>query len=232
MPDLKFSVRRFAPREGGYSRGAEGYELILQTALSVLVDHGYKAMTLRRIATECGMKAGNITYYFKNKNDLVRALLQAIAGGYEEAIASSVDNASDDPEIKLKNLIKFILDDGATKQTAYIFPELWSLANHDPFVKERVDELYAEEHIHFSKIVSELNPALGDEERNAFLLSSLEGVGIFAGYGKRWSNIRGPLQDIACDCFVQYVKNMKPEDVVDLSEIVDADHSHVSSGKF
>lgn len=212
MPDLPFSLDRVAFRKGRYARGIEGYDLVLRTALSVLVDHGYREMTLRRIAAECGLKAGNITYYFKTKSDLVRALLEAIAGGYERAIRAAVGEAGDDPEHKLRKLIRFILEDGTTKQSTYLFPELWSLANHDPFVKKCVEELYAGEHAHFDKIIAELNPALGDDERKlvtSFILSSLEGIGVFAGYGKIWQDSMPQLQDMACDNFVRFAKNMK-----------------------
>lgn len=48
-------------REGGYSKGHETRELILRTALSVLIEEGYRAMSMRRVAAECGMKFGNLT---------------------------------------------------------------------------------------------------------------------------------------------------------------------------
>ena len=217
MPEIKFSVDRFAPREGGYARGADGHELILKTALSVMIDHGYKAMTLRRIAAECGLKAGHITYYFKSKNDLVRALLKMIAGSYREAIDAMAEKAAGDPEKKLRNLIRFILEDGRKKQTAYLFPELWALANHDPFVKECVNELYVAEHAYFEEIVAELNPALGEKDHKiaaVLILSSLEGIGIFAGFGRTWEEHMDALEAMACDCFVVFVRAMKPGDTV------------------
>lgn len=213
VPDLNFSVLRFVPREGGYARGQEGFELILKTAVSVLVEHGYKDMTLRRIAKECGMKAGNISYYFKSKDDLVRALLQAISGSYEAAISEATAGAGADPESKLTQLISFILQDGTTRQTSYLFPELWSLANHDPFAKQCVDELYLREHRRFDEIIGELNPALSADDRSVlstFILSSIEGIGVFAGYGKYWQDAMPQLQATACRCFLEFVKSAKP----------------------
>ncbi|MBO9697540.1 MAG: TetR/AcrR family transcriptional regulator [Sphingopyxis sp.] len=213
MPDLNFSVLRFVPREGGYARGQEGFELILKTAVSVLVEHGYKDMTLRRIAKECGMKAGNISYYFKSKDDLVRALLQAISGSYETAISEATAGAGGDPESKLTQLISFILQDGTTRQTSYLFPELWSLANHDTFAKQCVDELYLSEHQRFDEIIGELNPALSADDRSVlstFILSSIEGIGVFAGYGKYWQDAMPQLQATACRCFLEFVKSAKP----------------------
>lgn len=220
MPDLNFSVLKFVPREGGYARGQDGFELILKTAVAVLVEHGYKDMTLRRIARECGMKAGNISYYFKSKDDLVRALLQAISGSYEAAIADEVSRAGDDPESQLTGLIAFILQDGTTRQTSYLFPELWSLANHDPFARQCIDELYLREHQRFDIIIGELNPALPAEDRailSTFILSSIEGIALFAGYGKYWRRAMPQLQATACRCFVEFVKAARPGECGTLS---------------
>lgn len=213
MPDIKFSGLRYVPREGGYARGQDGFELILKTAVAVLMEHGYKDMTLRRIAKECGMKVGNISYYFKSKDELVRALLQTISGSYEEAIRDATAEAGGDPEQRFVKLITFILEDGTTRQTSYLFPELWSLANHDPFARQCVDELYAREHERFVSIIGELNPALSGDDRHvlsAFILSSIEGVAFFAGYEKLWQSAMPQLQATACRCFLEFVKSAKP----------------------
>lgn len=215
MPEAHYPNLKFVPREGGYARGQEGFELILKAALSVLVDQGYRALTLRGIAKDCGLKAGNISYYFKSKDDLVRALLESVAGSYEASIEEAVKRGGDDPERKLTNLIAFILDDITTRQTTHIFPELWALSNHDPFVKERLEELYGREHVHFDRLVRDVNPDLPADERGvvtAFIIAALEGTTVFAGYGKSWRASMPQMQTIAAQCFVAYVKAMKPGD--------------------
>lgn len=224
LPKITFPDLEFEPREGGYARGQEGFELILRTALTVFIEHGYKDLTLRRIAKICGMRPGNISYYFKSKDELVRALFDAIANSYETAMELAMAQAGDDPERKLVNLANFILDDVATKKTTRIFPELWALANHDPFVRERVEELYSREHQHFDKVISQLNPALPNEERKvltAFVIGSLEGMTVFAGYGKPWQKAIPQLQAIASRSFVSLVKAMKPGDTLTLPDGAD-----------
>ena len=67
----------------------------------MLVEHGYKDMTLRRIARECGMKAGNISYYFKSKDDILLSMqsdfdvMIAAAIGDQPAGKSPIDTARD-----------------------------------------------------------------------------------------------------------------------------------------
>ena len=50
VPDLKIT-----PRTGGYARGQDGFEHILRSALSLLVNHGSAALTLRRIAARAAI---------------------------------------------------------------------------------------------------------------------------------------------------------------------------------
>jgi AcrR family transcriptional regulator len=203
---------KFVPREGGYTRGQDGFELILKTALAVLIDEGYQALTLRQIAKVAGMKAGNITYYFKSKDDLVRALFDSVANSYEAAIEAIVREGGDDPALKLANLIGLILDDITSKETTRIFPELWALSNHDRFVKERLYELYDREHAYFDVLVKELNPALPTDQRRvvtAFIIASLEGTTIFAGHGKPWRASMPEIKAIATQSLINYVKNAK-----------------------
>ncbi|WP_430323800.1 TetR/AcrR family transcriptional regulator, partial [Salmonella enterica] len=70
------------------SKGHETRELILRTALSVLIEEGYRAMSMRRVAAECGMKFGNLTYHYRTREDLVRELLDAVISSYEAEFAA------------------------------------------------------------------------------------------------------------------------------------------------
>jgi hypothetical protein len=54
VPDLVLPER-----EGGYSKGHETREMILRAALGLLIEEGYQAMSMRRVAAACGLKMGN-----------------------------------------------------------------------------------------------------------------------------------------------------------------------------
>ena len=47
---------------------------LIDTALRLFRDDGYRATTMRRIATEAGVSLGNAYYYFASKDDLVHEL--------------------------------------------------------------------------------------------------------------------------------------------------------------
>jgi len=63
---------------------------ILKAAARVLRDNGYKAMTLRKIAEDAGMKAGSVYYHFNSKEAIVDEVLNAglrdLLSGVEAAV--------------------------------------------------------------------------------------------------------------------------------------------------
>lgn len=207
VPDLKI-----VPREGSNARGQEGLELILKAALAILIEKGYKSLTMRRIAEECGMKPGNLSHYFKSKDDLVRALLDAIMSSYEDGFQVAMNKAGTDPVKKFKNLIKLILQDITSKKTTHVFPELWALSNHDDFVKDRLYDLYGRQYIYFQDLIAELNPSLSPHDTtllSAYITAALEGMTVFAGHKKPWEQHMDIFEKMSCQSFVDLVMNYK-----------------------
>jgi AcrR family transcriptional regulator len=211
VPDLAIE-----PRDGGYARGREGHEQILRAALNLLVEQGYRAMSMRKVAAACDMKLGNLTYYFPTKEDLVRELLDAVISSYEIEFDAIVHEEGVSAEDRLTELCVLILEDICTKKTTRIFPELWALSNHDPFVLERVQELYARARVVLNEVIAELNPALPEDERQTlalFISASMEGLTVFAGHKKPFQLQMPWLERIACKSFLQLVTSLKPGEI-------------------
>jgi AcrR family transcriptional regulator len=217
VPDLKV-----VPREGGYARGQDGVEQILRAALTILVEQGYRAVTMRAIAKACDMKLGNVTYYFPTRNELVRALFDAVVSSYEASFEAISHEEGTSPEARLESIIKLILEDITTKKTTRFFPELWALANHDPFVFERVHELYQRARVVLNELIAEINPALPVDERETlalFMSASMEGTTIFAGYRRPWRHRMPWIEALACKAFIPLVKTLKPGDIRNTPEL-------------
>lgn len=171
------------PRQG-YARGAQGVEQILRKSEQLLVDEGFSALTLRRIAAECGMTQGNLSYYFKSKADLVMALIDAITESYRAACAHIVLDRSLPPQDQLRRLSEIYLDDVASRRTTRIFTELWAIASRDVQVADKLKLIYDSAAGIFAPVVRSANPLLGDEEALGIALSIiavLEGQTAFAG---------------------------------------------------
>lgn len=205
----------FPPREGGYAKGHETREHILQAALSLLVEEGYQAMSMRRVAAACGMKLGNLTYHFASREDLIRGLLDSVIRAYEIEFAAIVHMPGTPPEERLAEICGLILEDIRTKKTTRVFPELWALSNHDPFVFERVQETYARARAPLVEIVGEMRPDLAGHQRQdlaLFISASMEGMTIFAGYEKPFEARMPQIETIAIQSFVDLVRNYESQD--------------------
>lgn len=206
----------FPPREGGYTKGHETREEILRAALHLLVGEGYRAMTMRRIAAECGMKLGNLTYHFPTREDLVQALLDAVISAYEKEFVEFVHNPSLTLEQRLVFYCGLILEDIRTRKTTRLFPELWALSNHDSFVFDRMHELYARARAPLREIIDEMRPDLNDDQRNklaVFISASMEGLTVFAGHEKPFEPLMPGIETIAAKSFVDLVRTIRAEDI-------------------
>jgi AcrR family transcriptional regulator len=206
VPDLAIPER-----EGGYVRGHETYELILRSALSLMIEQGFRAMSMRRVAAECGMKLGNLTYYFPTREDLVRALFEAVIHSYEIEFDTILHEEEATPEQRLTDLCTLLLEDIRTKKTTRFFPELWALANHDPFVADRVNDLYARARVALDSAVAEINPGLSPARREMLVLwisASMEGLTVFAGFEKPFEPRMPELAQIAIQGFIDLAKSL------------------------
>ncbi|WP_174273094.1 TetR/AcrR family transcriptional regulator [Sphingomonas bacterium] len=211
VPPLRIRVR-----PGAYACGTETIEHILRAALSVLVEEGSRAFTLRRIAAECGMKVGNLSYYFPRKEDLVQQLLEAILNGYADISAGLREGTVDQPEERLRRMIAFTLDDIRSKLTTNLFPELWALANHDEKVNALVQDFYARAQRGIASAVSAVNPRLDEEECcmvALFISATMEGTTIFAGYQKPWEGQMPQIKIMAVNSLLNLVKGLSPGDL-------------------
>ncbi|UWD49400.1 TetR/AcrR family transcriptional regulator [Clostridioides difficile] len=49
---------------------------IILTACNLFNIHGYNSISMRDIANELGISVGNLTYYFKKKEDLIEEVVK------------------------------------------------------------------------------------------------------------------------------------------------------------
>lgn len=198
-------------REGGYLKGHETRELILRTALSILIEEGYRAMSMRRVAAACDMKFGNLTYHYRSREDLVRELLDAVIRSYELEFDTIIHMPGVPAEERLRRACMLILDDNRSKKTTRLFPELWALANHDSFVMERVQELYSRARAPLREMIAEMRPDLCAEDReivSLFISASMEGMTMFAGHEKPFEPQMPQIERIAIHSFCTLVKTI------------------------
>ena len=175
-----------------------------------MINDGYHNLTMRKVAAGAGISAGNLYYYYRDKNLLLRDLLDAAFAGYAQEFDSIRTNSAADPEAGFCAIITFIIEDLGTLETTNFFPELWAVSNHDGHAAEVMNELYEKERAVLKELIISINPKLSDEvvEHLAlFMSASMEGMTPFVGYGKPWNSSRSEMAKIACTNFLQMIKH-------------------------
>jgi AcrR family transcriptional regulator len=90
-----------SPRAADRGRGKR--ERLIAAAVETIYARGVERTTLADIAAAADVPLGNVYYYFKTKNDIVRAVVEAHLSGAKSLLAA-VEAANDDPRERLKAL--------------------------------------------------------------------------------------------------------------------------------
>ena len=207
-------------RPGVYARGSDTVNAILKAALKILIEEGAAAFTLNRIASECGLKVGNVTRHFPRKEMLVQILLEELLMPSEGLIEKNIKKTGMSAEDALELIIIGSLDDTATKRITHLFTELWAMANHNEFVADRLEALYRYVHELIASFVMKLNPKLSAEDAYAvavFIAASIEGSTTMTGFGKPWSSMMPQMKVLAVKSFVHIAKTITPDELRSLT---------------
>lgn len=109
-------------KENGQSSPGNVRDRLLKEAAKLFMEYGYERTTMRTIANATGIKLGSIAYYFKGKEDILFATMNAvIESGEKRALAAL--QASDDVKVKLRSLIEVELDSFLNDTGAIVIKE-------------------------------------------------------------------------------------------------------------
>ena len=197
-----------ATQEKGISRLIS----ILNAAREVFMEAGYAALTMRKVAARAGISIGNLNYYYRTKEDLLRDLLEYVINDYLEEFARRRLIAGHSPEKQLLAVLTFWIEDLGTPETTVFFPELWALGNHDPHIAELVDDLYAKARQPLNELIPQINPTLTKKEAEQialYMCAAMEGLTVFVGNGKSWSGQIKEIKQVTIRNFMELIKNTK-----------------------
>ena len=158
---------------------------ILKTAIEMIADEGYAALSMRALARAAQMKLGALQYHFRTSDDLLRAVVSYIANAYDLSFDSL--RRKDNPP-SVRDLVIFVLDDEAGKNLLgdRLLPQLWAMQQVEPLVSDLVEEIYRQ----YLQVFEGALRASGSAAPRAealCLMSMLEGSTIFMGRGRKWA---------------------------------------------
>ncbi len=206
---------RTRPDRQASPRGGDRTLQILNAAKAILIRDGYRGLTLRAIAHECGISVGNLNYYYARKGDLLRDLVDRVYEAYLAEFGRIREQAVGSPRDELEAVLRFLFHDLGTRETTVFFPEIWALANHEPYAAEAMDRLYAAERRSFEELIHRVNPRLGPKTVRMLALhasASIEGHTMFVGDGKPFAGQRKELADLLVERFLETLDTLPVEE--------------------
>jgi AcrR family transcriptional regulator len=110
---------------------------ILDSALRLFNEHGTAAISTNHIATEAGVSPGNLYYHYRNKEEIIREILERMYGAWDGAwvVGSARESGIDE----LRGLIR--LNFQLLWEFRFFYRESIALMLRDPELKHRHAEM-------------------------------------------------------------------------------------------
>ena len=207
-------------RTGKHRKGRRTAAHILEQSTQVLMRDGYSQFSLRRVAQAAGVTLGNLQYYFPTKPVLVEAMLVHVVEGYVETFEALMAEVEGRPEEQLTAVLTYVIRDLTNPRTTVLFPELWSMANHEPAVQQYVEDLYETYRRIVAGLIARINPRLSPGQvrlLTIFITASIEGHTPFTGHGKRWEHLTPAIEEVAIEAYLELIQRG------DLPEVPDSE---------
>jgi len=136
------------------AQGARTRERLLVAARSVLAEEGPDRFTTRRVAERAGVSHGMCHYHFRNKGDLVLALLVQARRDWIEPLEELVDGPGA-PESRIRSVIAWMAEP-ATTDVMRVHTSILMSALADDRIRERYAAEYARWRAPFVTLFREL----------------------------------------------------------------------------
>lgn len=147
-------------------RGRVRVENILNQARTIFIRDGLEGLTTRKIARELGISLGNLTYYFPNKEKLLRALIEDVLDDYHQAFVAERLRFPDDPHGRFLAYLDHLLGDCQNDDSRTFFFQVWALAKHNKVINELRDDIYRVAHADALELISAVRPAVSKRDIN------------------------------------------------------------------
>jgi AcrR family transcriptional regulator len=174
---------------GGRRAHNETAARIVLAARELLMNEGYAQFSMRNVAARAGVHLANVQYYFKTREDLVRALLDDTGARYRASYDALRASTPADRIARFEAVVDFNLQDVATWETRRYFIQLWALLTTiDGHSGSLMSDLYAIDIQQLSECIAELAPdteAAEVRRRASVLAAMIEGMVVVRGAHSR-----------------------------------------------
>jgi AcrR family transcriptional regulator len=142
----------------------------IEAATEVLVDQGIDHVRVDVLAGELGVTRGSFYWHFRDREDLLRRVLQAWHDQATEQLTRRLERARDDARAQLADVISLPFRGRAAARAARIELAIRAWARRDAMARRAVDEADASRIACIAQIFSSLGFAPLEARSRAFLL--------------------------------------------------------------
>jgi AcrR family transcriptional regulator len=146
----------------------------VEAATGVLVDHGIDQVRVDLLARDLNVTRGSFYWHFRDRDDLLRAVLQAWRARATEQLTLRLERAHEDPRAQLRDLISLPFRGRAAARAARIELAIRAWARRDPMARAFVDEADAARTGYIAQVFSSLGFTVAEARARAFLLYAYE----------------------------------------------------------
>ena len=134
---------------------AERKDQIVRATAECITQFGYHNFSMQDVARTAGVSKGIIHYYFLNKDDLMMAVLDRVAGDIERVLSTDMD-AIDDPVEKLRIFmaVSFRIVRN-TKEYYQVNMDFWTQINQKDEVRQVIARHYAKFRESCARVIQE-----------------------------------------------------------------------------
>ncbi|MGA8008641.1 MAG: TetR/AcrR family transcriptional regulator [Thiomonas sp.] len=144
----------------------------IDAATEVLVDRGIDNVRVDVLATELAVTRGSFYWHFRDREDLLRQVLQSWRTSATEQLTARLGRASRDPKAQLRDVLSLPLRGRAAVRAARIELALRAWARHDAMARQAVDEADASRILYIGQVLEALGFQHLEAQQRAFLLYS------------------------------------------------------------
>lgn len=172
-PARKAARRRIAPASEP-ARTSLTPETWIEAATQVLVDQGIDHVRVDVLATQLAVTRGSFYWHFRDREDLLRRVLQAWRESATEQLTRRLETARTDPHEQLRDVISLPFRGRAAARAARIELAIRAWARRDEMARQAVDEADASRIAYHTQVFAALGFAPVEAAQRAFVLYSYE----------------------------------------------------------
>jgi len=146
----------------------------IEAAMELLIDHGIDAVRVDVLARSIGVTRGSFYWHFKDRDELLKSLLQAWRDAATEQIIQRFDNAHSDPRKLVKELISLPFRGQRAHRAASIELAIRGWARRDAMARQAVDEVDERRISYHAQVFSALGFSIAEARARAFTLYAHE----------------------------------------------------------